>query len=161
MMGFQPGPEDVLVLGVGNPLSGDDAAAGRVVELLKDRRLPQHVYLKDAGTPGLALPNWLDGWRSVVLVDAVELGCTPGSWRRFAPEEVRLIAQNETLSLHEPGLAEGLALTQALDLLPERIVLYGIQPAAVEPGAPLSWQVSARLPEVVDQILNDLGKCEA
>ena len=160
-MGFEPGQDDVLVLGVGNPLSGDDAAARGVVELLKEHRLPPHVYLQQAGTPGLALPNWLEGWRSVVLVDAVELGGAPGSWRRFAPEEVRLIAQDEALSLHEPGLADGLALTQALDMLPERIVLYGIQPAEIEPGALLSQQVSARLPEVVDQILNDLGKCEA
>ena len=161
MMGFLPGPEDVLVLGVGNPLSGDDAAAARVLELLQERRLPPHVFIQEAGTPGLALPIWLEGWRSVVLVDAVDLGGAPGSWRRFAPEEVRMISQAEALSLHEPGLADGLALTQALDLLPERIVLYGIQPAEVEPGAPLSQQVSARLPEVVDQILNDLGKCEA
>ncbi len=72
-----------------------------------------------------------------------------------------MISQAEALSLHEPDLAGGLALAQALDLLPEQLVLYGVQPAEVEPGAPLSQQVSACLPEVVDQILNDLGKCEA
>ena len=63
------------------------------------------------------------------------MGLEPGSWRRFRPEEVKLWLQDGDLSLHQPDLACGLALAQALDLLPEHLVLYGVQPAQTEPGA--------------------------
>lgn len=151
-------PGDTLILGVGNTLCGDDSVGPRLVEILAERALPPGVLVQDAGLPGWGLPTWLEGWRSVFLVDAVDMGLAAGCWRRFQLEEVKLWMQDENLSLHQPDLACGLALAQALNLLPERLYLYGIQPAQTEPGTPLSPQVSACLPGLADQIILDLGK---
>lgn len=145
-----------LILGVGNPLCGDDGVGARLVETLAGRPLPPDVQVLDAGTPGWALPAWLEGWQTVLLVDAVDLGLAPGRWRRFLPEEVKLWMQDENLSLHQPDLACGLALAEALGLLPERLVVYGVQPAQTEPGTPLSPQVQACLPALADQIIYDV-----
>ncbi len=142
----------LLVLGVGNPLLGDDGAGAWVIEQLAQRALPPGVRVEDAGTPGLGLPLWLDGQATVILVDAAHLGETPGAWRRFAPDDVRLMASGGALSLHEPGLADGLALAQALQQWPEHLVLYGVQPQACELGQGLSPAVQSRLPEVVEAI---------
>jgi hydrogenase maturation protease len=151
---------DTLILGVGNALCGDDSVGPRLVELLAKRALPPGVLVQDAGLPGWGLPTWLEGWRSVFLVDAVEMGLAAGCWRRFRPEDVKLWLQEESLSLHQPDLACGLALAQALNLLPERLYIYGVQPAQTEPGAPLSPQVSASLTGLADQIILDLGKTQ-
>ena len=157
---------ETLVMGIGNPLCGDDGVGARVIELLNQRRLAasspleSRLHLADAGLPGWGLPNWLEDWQSVFLVDAIEMGAAPGEWRCFRPEEVKLIIQDQTLSLHQPDLACGLALAQALEMLPERLVLYAIQPADTTPGAGLSPAVSACLPELIDRILEDLGKLE-
>jgi len=161
---------ETLVLGVGNPLCGDDGVGSYAIEMLveallptgcsqsADRNLPPGIQVQDAGLPGWGLPSWLEGWNSVFLVDAVEMGQEPGSWRKFYPEDVQYGLDDETLSLHQPDLACGLALAQALNMLPEHLVIYGIQPADTSPGAPLSPRVSACLPELIEQILYDLGQ---
>jgi len=155
---------ETLVLGVGNTLCGDDGVGPRLVEMLAEamhsagHSLPQGIQVQNAGLPGWGLPSWLEGWKAVFLVDAVDMGREPGSWRKFGLEDVQYELQDETLSLHQPDLACGLALAQALDLLPERLVIYGVQPADTRPGSPLSPQVSACLPELVEQIMEDLGQ---
>ena len=149
---------NLLVLGIGNPLMGDDGVGNQVIELLARVNLPPNVRIEDAGLPGWGLPAWFEGWSNVILVDAVQMGCSPGSWRRFRPEEVRVELENDALSLHQPDLACGLALAQALDLLPENLVLYGVEPAGVNPGQALSPAVRHSLPDVVASILNDLEK---
>ncbi len=156
--GGLPTEQETLILGIGNPLCGDDSVGPRLVELLSERDLPPGVQVRDAGLPGWGLPCWLEGWRSVILVDAVEMGTQAGCWRRFRPEEVKLWLQDGSLSLHQPDLACGLALAQALELLPERLYIYGVQPAQTSPGTPLSPQVEACLPGLADQIILDLGK---
>ncbi len=166
-----PQRQEVLVLGLGNPLMGDDGVGSKVIELLAAQPLPPQVKIEDAGLPGWGLPTWLEGWDNVILVDAVQMGGQPGSWRRFRPEEVRMELEGEALSLHQPGLACGLALAQALDLLPENLLLYGVEPASVDlngvdhnasdPGQALSPAVRQCLPELVASILNDLEKVRA
>ena len=150
---------ETLVLGVGNPLCGDDGLGPWVVEKLACE--PgfgelAHTHLQDAGLPGWGLPSWLEGWERVILVDAVDIGQAPGSWRRFRPEDVQLWLQEDALSLHQPDLACGLALAQALNLLPQELYIYGMQPADTTPGAPLSPQVRAHLPGMIDQIMAEL-----
>lgn len=150
--------QDLLVLGIGNPLMGDDGVGNQVIELLAERDLPPNVKIEDAGLPGWGLPAWFEGWSNVILVDAVQMGKSPGSWRRFQTEEVQFVLENDALSLHQPDLACGLALAQALELLPENLVLYGVEPAIVNPGEALSPAVRHSLPDVVASILNDLEK---
>jgi len=154
----KPVSQDVLVLGIGNPLMGDDGVGCQVIELLAECSLPPNVKIEDAGLPGWGLPAWFEGCSNVILVDAVQMGQPPGSWRRFRPEQVRMELEGDALSLHQPDLACGLALAQALDLLPENLVIYGIEPAAVNPGEALSPAVRLSLPNVVTSILNDLEK---
>ncbi len=149
--------ENVLILGVGNTLCGDDGAGPQLIKLLSNRDLPPGVHLKDAGLPGWGLPSFLDGWDSVFLVDAVEMGVEPGSWRCFRSDQVKLLLKDECLSLHQPDLACGLALAEALDLLPKSLHIYGVQPAQIEPGTPLSPQVIASLSGLADQIITDIG----
>ena len=152
-----------LVLGVGNPLCGDDGVGARIVEMLgqpasaSGRILPPGTSVQDAGLPGWGLPSWLEGWSRVFLVDAVDMGLEPGEWRRFCQEEVKYSLEDEAFSLHQPDLACGLALAQALKLLPEELVIYGVQPADTTPGAPLSPQVDASLPQLVEKILDDIS----
>jgi hydrogenase maturation protease len=150
--------EDILVLGVGNTLMGDDGVGIRVVEMLADEDIPPNVVLKEAGLPGWGLPSWFEGMSTVLLIDAVQMGQEPGSWKRFNTDDLQIVMENNTLSLHQNDLACGLALSQAMNLMPENLLLYGIEPANTAPGDDLSPEVEASLPELIKNILLDLEK---
>lgn len=149
---------EVLVLGVGNPIMGDDGVGPRVIELLSTAKLPANVILCDAGLPGWGLPSWWEGKPNVILIDAIQMGQAPGSWKRFQTDEITLELDSDVCTLHKPDLACGLALSQALDMLPANLLIYGIEPADLTLGAPLSLAVESSLPEVIASILQDVEK---
>jgi hydrogenase maturation protease len=152
------GEVSTLVLGIGNTLQGDDGLGVRVVEKLVKRKLPGWVEVREIGTPGLGLINEWQGWQKVIIIDATEMGEPPGTWKRFNPLEVILVSEDCLYSLHEPGLTQALQLAEAMDMLPEEIVVYGVEPGQVDWGENLSPAIQNTLPELVEKIYCDLWK---
>jgi hydrogenase maturation protease len=151
-------PQEVLVLGVGNPLMGDDGIGLRAIELLAACDLPSNIRIEEIGTPGWAIGAWLENTSSVILIDAVQMGLKPGSWKKMDLREEKLFVQEPAFSLHQPDLACGLELAQELGLLPQNLVLYGMEPADLTPGNPLSPQIANNLPELVNTIAKDIQR---
>jgi hydrogenase maturation protease len=155
---------DLLVLGLGNPLRGDDGVGPRVVEQLKQCGLPLEVEVLDAGTAGLGLLYLLaepragsgDGPRRVIIVDAAEVGLEAGQFARFTPEQVELTAAAEGAGSHEAGLAEVLALAAALERPLPEIVIFGVQPGSLEWAAGLTSKVEAAIPLLVGAVLREV-----
>jgi hydrogenase maturation protease len=139
---------------------GDDGVGIQVVEMLSQCELPPGVRVEEAGLPGWGLPSWFEGHSRVILVDAVQMGSEPGNWRRFRSDEIKVVMEESALSLHQPDLACGLELSQALDLLPQELILYGIQPAEVCAGTGLSPEVQACMQDIVENILNEVEKAK-
>jgi hydrogenase maturation protease len=145
-----------LILGLGNPLRGDDGVGPRIVEDLTHQNLPEGVTALDGGTGGLDLLRLMERWERVVIVDAADVGRKPGEYVRFTPDEVRLARAASTLSLHHAGLSEVLALADALDLdLPE-MVIFGVQPAEIGWKDGLSPAVAATLAALTDAVLQEI-----
>lgn len=159
-----PSPQEeqqhTLILGVGNTLYGDDGLGVRVAELLAQERLPAGVVVEEAGLNGVDLVIKMEGWQRVILIDAVQMGAKPGTWRRLKPEEVQLMAEEQGLSLHEGGIASALELAQALGKLPGEIVIYGVEPEVLEVREGLSSSVQAAIPELTQHILEEIWKRE-
>ena len=163
------GWSQTLVLGFGNPLWSDDGAGIAAVSLLAQRELPPMVRAEAAGLPGFGLAAWLQdasqpdpslrsgrGLQRVILIDAAHMDQPPGTWRRFGPEEVKLISSGAIVSLHQADLSSGLVLAQALDILPEEVLFYGIEPESLHEGLELSPSVRVALPQMVEDILVEL-----
>ena len=149
-------PLSVLVLGLGNPLRGDDGIGPRVVEELIRRGLPDGVTALDVGNAGLDLLNTLVGWERAVIVDAAEIGQEPGRFVRFTPDEVRLAQAGDRFSLHNAGLSEVLALADALGRTLPELVIFGVQPAEFDWREGLSPVVEAAIPALTDAVTNEL-----
>lgn len=147
-----------LVIGIGNPLRSDDGLGVRAAQWLAAKDLPLGVQVEELGTPGWSLVNHLQGWQRVVLIDAVQMGEYPGTWRRMDARQTQLITQDQSVSLHEPGLAESLALAQTLNLMPEEVTVYGVEPACTGPGLELSPEIQKAIPSLVENILEELWK---
>jgi hydrogenase maturation protease len=156
-----------LILGLGNPLMADDGAGIRVVELLRQLPLPEGVVVQDGGTAGMGLVPEMDGYQRVILIDCAVVNARPGEWRRFTLDEAKLLPAGSTrregsprqddspLSLHRTSLRDALRLADAVNLLPPEIVIYGIQPAHVEWDRPMSDEVAAALPAIVQAVLDE------
>jgi len=146
----------ILILGLGNPLLGDEGIGMRVVEELKGLELPDGVVVVEGGTTGLGLIGLMEGYERVIIVDAADMGHPPGRVVRFTPLEVQLKTAEAPLSLHQIGLEEVLALAEALEVAPAELVIIGIQPSQVEVGAGLSPEVERAIPQIIRIILDEL-----
>ena len=150
-----------LVLALGNPLRGDDGVGAAVLNALNaSGSVPPGVHLVDGGTPGLETALLLQGYRRVLVVDAADMGQPPGAWMRFAPGEARLVPGNlaQMGTLHSAGLAEALALGEALGILPAKVVIFGVQPLEVGWLPDLSPPVAEAVPAVSAAILDELRR---
>lgn len=148
---------DTLIVGLGNPLRGDDGIGVRAIKSLVTEALPEGVKVVEGGTQGLGLVSLMEGWPRVILVDAANVGQPPGAFVRFTPQEVTLLGGEQRLSIHDAGLRDALLLAETLDLLPDEIIIYGMQPANLNWDDDLSPQVEAAMPALVRAILDELG----
>jgi hydrogenase maturation protease len=148
----------LAVIGLGNPLRGDDGVGSRLVEELTRRGLPEGVTALDGGTGGLDLLHMLEGcaWQRAVIVDAADVGRKPGQFVRFTPDQARLVQTADNFSLHHAGLSEVLALANALGQTLPDLVIFGVQPAQIGWGEGLSQAVETALPALTDAILLEI-----
>jgi hydrogenase maturation protease len=147
-----------LVLGLGNSLRGDDGAGPAVIAALLLLELPPHVDVIDGGVPGLETTLLLQGYERVIIVDAANMGLEPGEWRRITPDTVELRSSENKLrgTLHAAGLAEALVLAGALDVLPDTLVIFGIQPQNIDWSPDISAALQEALPDLTNAIAAEL-----
>jgi hydrogenase maturation protease len=148
---------NILVLGVGNILMGDDGIGVRVIEHLDERyRFTEEVTLLDGGTLGLSLlPNVQEAQR-LIIVDAMETGAPAGTIIRLAGEEIPPALETK-LSPHQLGLRELLTVATLLDSSPEEVILLGVQPQSVQIALELSPPVKAQLEPLAERVLQELS----
>ena len=149
--------KNILIVGVGNPLRGDDGVGVRLAEILAAQGLPDDIEVVDGGTLGLGLVNLMEGRRRVVIVDAADLGREPGEFAFLRLTQARLLGEERHLSVHGAGVREALLLAEALDSLPEDVLIVGVQPASMEWDTSLTPGVQAALPHITQAILEELG----
>ena len=148
---------DTLVLGVGNLLMADEGVGIQVIQRLQESAsLPETVQVLDGGTLGMDLLYYLEGTRRLLIIDAVETGCEPGTVIRLENDEVPAHLSAK-MSPHQVGIPDMLFAAKLRDLYPEKIVLLGVQPESLEPSLDLSPTVSVLLEPLVQQVITELA----
>ena len=144
------------MLGLGNVLLRDEGAGVRALERLEARYgLPPEVQILDGGTMGLDLLPYVEQVSALMILDAVQTGQPPGSLVRLEGNELPA-ALALKLSVHQVGFQELLAASLFRGTMPERIVLWGIEPAAIEWGLDLSPSVASALDKLVECAVQEL-----
>jgi len=144
-----------LVIGLGNVLRGDDGVGVRVIQALSAQPLAPDVEVVDGGTQGLGLVGLFEGRERIILVDAADVGKAPGQFVRFHLSEADLPGADEHLSIHAAGLRDALMLAQALKILPDRVIIYGVQPARLDWDSELSSEVRAAVPRLAAALVEE------
>jgi hydrogenase 3 maturation protease len=150
----------IVIMGIGNELRADDAAG-----MLVARRLLEHECVTEKKerirvvqaehAPENA--TWeLRGFEPhlIVLVDAAEMGQSPGLIRWIEMEDIEGMSAS-THSLPLSMLSRYLMLEFNCP-----VALLGIQPASNEFGEPVSPEVLHAVDEIVDGILDGICKTE-
>jgi hydrogenase maturation protease len=123
-----------LFVGIGNPLRGDDAAGLLAARALRERGLGGVEVRELEGEPVDLIEAWREAELALVA-DAVASGGEPGKVHRVEVGGRPLPATLAGASTHTLGLAEAIELARALERLPPRLVVYGIEGASFETGA--------------------------
>jgi hydrogenase maturation protease len=143
-----------LVIGLGNPLMGDDGAGAAAAEILaNDRTLARRVDVICADTDVLSCATQMERRRRVVLIDAME-GEIPGdiSVLRESPP---LDAQQHAHHLSAPAMLALLRqVTPTLRDTEFTWILVTVSSAKV--GTQLSPEVAAAIPKVVERVRQEL-----
>ncbi len=143
---------DVLVLGLGNVLLGDDGiGAAALARLSRNYRVPPGVKLEDGGTLGLSLLDLIAEAERVILVDAVRAEAAPGTLVRIDGDDV-MDAVRDRLSPHQVGVADVLDAARLINRYPSVVTLIGLVPEALDLNFARSRAVETNLDELVAAI---------
>ena len=136
--------EMTLVIGIGNPDRCDDAAGVVAVRHVSRGRVVECVDCS------LLIDMWEDE-EDVVVVDAMRSKSPIGTVRCF-DATTEAMSTTAFPSTHAFGLAETIELARALDRLPHRLTVYGIEAGSMELGVPMSPEVVEAAVEVAERI---------
>jgi hydrogenase maturation protease len=143
----------VRVIACGNPLMGNDAAGLSVMSLLQER--DPEIEVVDGGNGGLGLITLMEGYDRIVIVDA-----TSGMGEIGKVQVFRGIPDSgiTSLSLHELGVREVLALARTLGTAPE-VVIVGIEGGQM-PGfsGEMDPAVRAAIPEASKKVAEEVRR---
>lgn len=147
----------VVVIGIGNPYRRDDAAGVEVAARLREAARGGVEVVEHDGEPGALLDLWQEAGVAFV-VDAVRSGGEPGAvhWTEVGGGPIP--AEPRRDSSHAFGLADAVELARALDRLPRRLVLVGIEGREFTAGTGLTPAVAAAVPRVVQMILDEISE---
>ena len=150
--------EHVMIMGVGNILLSDEGFGIRVVEALQQRYdFPDNVSVIDGGVLGINLMGVIAEADQLIVVDVIRNKGNPGDLYRIDEKDVpeRIRAKN---SLHQIDFLESLTLCQALDKVPETVIV-GIEPQDIETlSVELTPTTAGRIDDMIQMVLSELDR---
>jgi hydrogenase maturation protease len=148
-----------LVLGLGNPILGDDGVGWRIADEV-ERRLGglTGVEVERSSSGGLSLMERMVGYRRVVIADAIRSGGAAGDVLTFSLEDLADPGAGHTTSAHDATLQTALELGRAAGAdLPRTIEVVAVEaPEAFTFSEALTPAVSAAVPRAADRVLEAL-----
>lgn len=160
----------MILIGLGNPILGDDAVGWKVVEQVEQRlRQPQYeteklcdiVYLSIGG---LGLMECLIDYDRAIIVDALSTGHRPpGTITTQKLEDIIERAAGHTYSAHDASLNDAVNLARRIGArVPEELIVVGIETDSVHDFSEvLTSDVEAAIPQAVENVIELLTRNES
>ena len=145
----------MLILGCGNRQRGDDAAGILAAEHLRALGIPAEIC---SGEVSDLIEAWT-GSDDVIVIDAVVSGAPSGTVHVWDWQRLPAFATSGG-STHGLGIAEAIELARALNRMPSRLLVYGIEGKNFEIGSEVSPEVERAVEEVVQRIAREARRGE-
>ncbi len=149
--------ERTLIVGVGNPLMGDEGIGPCAVSILSRLPMPENVDIVDCGSDLLSIISYIDKPKKIIVIDAIRAGGEPGRIYRFHFDELESIETN-TGSAHQLQVVEALRLLKKACSCLSRceITVIGIEPKVMKLSADLSKEVRDSIADLTRLVLEEL-----
>ena len=148
----------VLVAGCGNVFLADDGFGVEVATRLQETDLPDGVVVRDTGIRGVHLVyELLDGWDTVIIVDASPRGEAPGTLSLIEPDPDADPADAALLDPHSMNPDAVLAMVGILGGEIGRILVVACEPAEITERIGLSPAVAAAVDGAVTMVRDLIG----
>lgn len=149
--------QQTLIVGVGNPLLGDEGIGLHAVRNLSQLPMPPDVDILDCGCDLLNLVSYIDKPKKIIILDAIRAGRKPGQIYRFDFDELETI-QTETCSAHQLQTVDALRLLRKVCpcLSCCEITVIGIEPKVMELSGDLSEEVRESIADLTRLVLEEL-----
>ena len=149
-----------MILGVGCILFSDEGFGIRVIEKLEETyTFPDNVSVVDGGVLGVNLLGVISLADQLIVVDAIRNKGNPGDVYRLSGDQIpaRIRAKN---SIHQVDFLEALTLCQALDKVPETVIV-GVEPLDIETlSIELTPVIAAKVAPMIDMVLTELDRLD-
>ncbi len=134
-----------VVIGIGNRFRRDDGSALKVLEELAGRVPDSADLVESDGEPTRIIDAW-DGAELAVIVETIRRGDAPGTvvaieWDVGQPPPT----PHREHGSHSLGILEAIELGRAVDRMPRRLRLVGIEPLELGWGEGLSDPVAGSI----------------
>jgi len=152
-----------LLIGLGNPILGDDGVGWRVVEEAFNHLDPDSGVVVDyLSLGGISLMEHLIGYRRVILVDAFISNENIGSVFVYKLDEIPNYSAFHVSSAHDMTLQSAIELGKWMGaVLPCEILVVGIATRRiVDFGEELSLPVAKAIPQATKIVLDLLKQFE-
>jgi len=145
-----------LLLGIGNPWRGDDAAGLLAAHALRTRQISGVTVIETNIVDPAIIEQW-QGVDRLVVVDAVVSGAAPGTVHCFNLSRESLPGDISFCSSHAFDLAALLNLARVLDRLPPQVWVFGVEAHDFTPGQAVNETVRLGVAACVAAITDLLG----
>ena len=150
--------QHVMILGVGNLLFSDEGFGIRVVEELERcYTFPDNVSIVDGGVLGVSLLGVMSQADHLIVVDVIRNQGTPGDIYRLEGDAIpeRIRAKN---SLHQVDFLEALTLCQAMEKVPETVIV-GVEPEDINTlSTELTETTKNRMEDIIRMVFSELDR---
>lgn len=149
------GYSKLVILGIGNPLKGDDALGLKILRRLRGK-VPRNVKVIEGG---IAPENFIGKIRRlrpshVLLIDAALFGGKPGETKMISIENIPSV----TISTHLMPLYMVAGLIK--EETDAKILLLGIQPKNLNLGEEISQEIKESIEETAEIIIEAINRAE-
>lgn len=149
------GPDQILLVGVGNRMRRDDGAGLAAAEAVERLGLPGVSVVLVEGEC-YRLVELLSGAERVYVVDAARAS-KPGAIYRFDARMQELPLELFGASSHSFGVVHAVELARVLGRLPNQVIVYGVAGRDFSLGEGMSPEVAGALPELIETLRRELA----
>lgn len=152
----------IKILGIGNPLFGDDGAGIFVARKIKSSIGFYFLFdIEEVEYGGLRLIDFLHGYLIGIIIDTIHTGkFPPGYIHKMSNDDLESTAH--LLSFHDINLKTVVSFAKEMGIsLPEQFLIYAIE---IKPTYEFSEKLSDPIEKAVDKcaekVLSDIGQLE-